>query len=163
MAKTKSPLTERTAGQTCPKHLVDDLVAHSFSQADVQHWTAEKARVVLAKFAKQKNLDLARSDGTAKRIDGVEYPPPQSARDEAAGWISRAMASNNEIDLIWAIEHGVGCLENKSLHKLAEFLIKRLRTPCDMPPDPTDVFRNSGPSSSDGEREAVADERTVAI
>lgn len=134
MAKSRTrAVDDLMADERCPSHLIDSLVSIGFDRAAVERWQAVKARAVLEKFKRDTAASVSRADGVAERNDGTSYPPPQAERDEAAGWLGRAMGLSDGHELRQAMTHAVYLLADDEALRLASHLIQRLKTKPKLP------------------------------
>lgn len=128
MAKRKErAVDDLLPDERCPQHIVDTLVSHGFKREAVEKWTAVKGRAMMEKYKREVTNAVSRADGVAQRNDNTTYPPPQPERDDAAGWIATELGKSCRWWLVMAICNGIWQLADDELHRLASYLISRLK------------------------------------
>lgn len=134
MAKRKErAVDDLLPDERCPQHIVDTLVSQGFKREAVEKWTAVKGRAILDKYQREVTNAVSKADGVAQRNDSTTYPPPQPERDDAAGWIAAALGKSCRWELILAVCNGIWQLADDELHRLASYLIQRLKVVPQLP------------------------------
>lgn len=128
MSRSKGTLPLPGTYDPLPGHLVAELVVLGYKAESIDHWTVEKARLVLRRYSIQANATIRRAHRTGESIEGVVLMggPIGVLRADAAREIRRALDTDDLFDLLFAVQGGIGELADCELTRFATLVEKKL-------------------------------------
>lgn len=134
MSRSKGTLPLPGTYDPLPGHLVSELVALGYKAESVDHWTVEKARLVLRRYSIQANAAVRRAKRTGEAIDAEQAAaaavipggPIGVLRLDAAREIRRSLDQDDLGDLLFAVQGGIGELADCELTRFAALIEKKL-------------------------------------